>query len=307
MRYSQPSNTPTLRSSLSAWLRLIRLPNLLTAPGDPLAGYLLAAGSGAVWSPALGVVMAVAVLLYMAGLIMNDVVDVRLDAQERPDRPLPSRRVDETFARLLMLTLMAAGLVLARHAGWPVAIAALALLVCITLYNVIMKNTLLGPLFMGLCRGLSLYLGAALVPGRSSLVLLAAGGLVLYVMAVTLVARGEVAGRPIGGRAVLPLVAVAVITGLLLSYSPVTEAMQVRLGVVLFLLFSMAGLAAWRLWDAGPRSAPPLIGLLLSAILFLQAAFCIAANAGPLSLAAGMMLLFAWPLNRLLARFFAAS
>ena len=285
----------------------MRVPNLLTVPGDPLAGYLLAAGAGASWSPAVGVAMAVALLLYMAGLIMNDLADVQVDAQERPDRPIPSGRVDETLARLAVATLLALALLLARHVGWATVLVAMALVVCLSLYNMFLKGTPSGPLFMGLCRGLSLWLGASLVPEQSVLALLAAGGLTLYIMAVTMVARGEVSGRRIGARALLPLLAVAAVTALLLRHSPVSGAMQTRLAVVLFLLFSMAGLAAWRLWEAGPRSAPPLIGLLLSAVLFLQSAFCIAYNAGPLALLAGLALLLLWPLNRLLARFVAAS
>jgi 4-hydroxybenzoate polyprenyltransferase len=43
-----------------------------------------------VWSPALGLVIGLSLLLYVGGLIMNDLADVHMDAQERPDRPLPS-------------------------------------------------------------------------------------------------------------------------------------------------------------------------------------------------------------------------
>ena len=296
------STRPSRRASLMGWLRLVRLPNLLTVPGDALAGYLLVAGAGAAWSPALGVVIGLSLLLYVGGLIMNDLADVHMDVQERPDRPLPSGAVDDLLARLAMITCLALALLLARYLGWPTVVVTLALLVSLTLYNQFLKGTVLGPLLMGCCRGLNVWLGASLVPERPDLFYLAAGGYTLYVVAVTAVASGEVTGRRIGARALWPLLAVALLSATLFHQSGVTGTTLNRLGTVLFLAFAMAGLAAWRLWEAGPRSAPPLIGLLISVLLFLQAALCLAADAGNLALFIALLLLLAWPLQRLLAR-----
>lgn len=301
------SSRPARRASRMAWLRLIRLPNLLTVPGDPLAGYLLAAGAGAAWVPALGHVLLVGLLLYGAGLIQNDLADLHLDAQERPDRPLPAGLVEEGSARLVMVTLMAAALLLARYIGWPTVVVALALLACSTLYNRFLKNTVLGPAFMGCCRGLNVWLGASLVPDRPPLFHLAVGGLALYVMAVTLAARGEMTGRRMGVRAVLPWVAVTGLVIALLGGTGASGTTWIRLAATLFLAFSMAGFAAWRLWVSGPRSVPSLIGLLISLLLFLQAACCLTADAGNLSLASALILLLLWPLHRLLALVFAPS
>lgn len=289
------------------WLRLVRLPNLLTVPGDPLAGYLLATASTAVWTPALGQVVAVSLLLYMAGLIMNDLADIGLDAQERPDRPLPSGLLDEGLARLAMVSFLALALLLARYIGWPTVVVALALLVTITLYNQFFKRTILGPLFMGVCRGLNVWLGVSLVPDRTDLLYLAAAGIAFYTMAVTLIARDEMSGCRLGFRALLPLLVVVMLVHQLLTETTLGGAYVYRLGVILFLAFSLTGLAAWRLWNAGPRTAAPFVGLLISALMFLQAACCLAADAGPLSLVIALALLLAWPLNRLLARAFAAS
>ncbi len=301
------SSRPSRQASLLGWLRLVRLPNLLTVPGDPLAGYLLATASTAVWSPALGQVIAVSLLLYMAGLIMNDLADVQLDAQERPDRPLPSGLLDEGLARLAMMSFMALALLLARYLGWATVLVALALVVTLTLYNYFFKRTVLGPLFMGLCRGLNVWLGVSLVPDRTDVLYAAAAGLTVYIVAVTVVAREEMTGRRLGLRALFPLIVVAGLTAALLMHSTVSGSTLFRLAAVLFLGFSVTGLAAWRLWGAGPRTAAPFVGLLISVLMFLQAACCLAADAGWLSLAVALALLLAWPLNRLLARAFAAS
>lgn len=294
-------------SSLRSWCRLLRLPNLVTVPGDPMAGYLLAAGAAAVPGAQVAWAMAVALLLYAAGLILNDVADARADAVERPDRPLPSGAVDEGVARVVAGTLVALALVLARHLGWRQVAVAIALVVCIVLYNLVFKRTVLGPLSMGLCRGLSLLLGASLVPGWPVPVLGAAAGLVLYVAAVTLVARREMAGRMPPAWAAAPAAAVLANVAILVRLAAVDPAQHGRLGVVLFLAFALAGLGAWRIHAGGPRAAPGAVGLWIGALPVLQAAYCIASGAGTLALAAAFALLLAWPAHRLLSRVAPAS
>ncbi|MGO9812251.1 MAG: UbiA family prenyltransferase, partial [Isosphaeraceae bacterium] len=83
--------------SLIPLLQLIRLPNVLTAAADSLAGWLLGGGSlGEVgrWAP-----LAIAsMVLYAAGMALNDVFDAEIDRQERPGRPIPSGRVARSFA-----------------------------------------------------------------------------------------------------------------------------------------------------------------------------------------------------------------
>ena len=73
-----------------AWISLLRPPNLPTVPGDSLAGWHLAGGTGV---PAVIAAAGTALLFYLSGLILNDVADIEIDRRERPDRPLPSGRV----------------------------------------------------------------------------------------------------------------------------------------------------------------------------------------------------------------------
>ena len=87
----------TMTRSLLPFLKLIRLPNVLTAAADSLAGWLLVGGAlGAVggWLP-----LAVAsMVLYAAGMALNDVFDLEIDRVERPARPIPSGQVSRGFA-----------------------------------------------------------------------------------------------------------------------------------------------------------------------------------------------------------------
>jgi 4-hydroxybenzoate polyprenyltransferase len=204
-----------------AWLELLRVPNLLTVPGDVLAGWLLAAGGR--WHPVLLSTLAVSLGLYAFGLLSNDIEDFKTDARERPQRPLPSKRVKPVTAVVVTLALGCGAMLLAWLAGRPAFECAVLLFLVITLYNTVMKGSaLFGPLTLGLCRGLNLLLGAAAsipvasgglhgVPLANTIgVGAAAVLLLLYIAGVSALARREVeTGRAhlIGAllRGLLPL------------------------------------------------------------------------------------------------------
>ncbi|EWM68193.1 transferase, partial [Micromonospora sp. M42] len=85
---------------------LVRAPAALSVPGDVLSG-AAAAGSLDRRTPALA---GASVLLYWAGMAANDWADRRLDAVERPERPIPSGRVRPSVALGVASGLTAAGL-----------------------------------------------------------------------------------------------------------------------------------------------------------------------------------------------------
>jgi 4-hydroxybenzoate polyprenyltransferase len=207
-----------------AWLQLLRVPNLLTVPGDVLAGWLLTSGGHV--QPALLLAVAASLVLYAFGLMSNDIVDFKVDARERPQRPLPSRRISPVTAIVVALTLGCVGPFLAWLANVNALDCAVVLFLVIVLYNTMMKDSaLFGPLMLGLCRGLNLLLGAAaflpvLPAGQHGAPLanmigvgVAAVVLMLYIGIVSALAQREVeTGRAglIGAllRGLLPLQAV---------------------------------------------------------------------------------------------------
>ncbi|MEV1147144.1 UbiA family prenyltransferase [Micromonospora sp. NPDC049799] len=75
--------------TLADLAELVRAPAALSVPGDVVAG-AAAARSLDRRTPGLA---AASVLLYWAGMAGNDWADRRLDAVERPERPIPSGRV----------------------------------------------------------------------------------------------------------------------------------------------------------------------------------------------------------------------
>ena len=177
----------------NAWLRLVRLPNLLTVPGDILAGFLLAPAAQAMgWVRLLGALSA-GWLLYAAGLILNDLFDYAEDLRDRPQRPLPSREISrEAAATVALVCLWVAAFAAAFAGALPVAIP---LIVCVILYNIgVKRHRILGPLLMGACRSGNLLLGAAAAFGTAGLSpapIAAAVLLGLYIAGVTHLARNE--------------------------------------------------------------------------------------------------------------------
>src|SRR5690606_17366104 len=88
------------------------------------------------------------------------------DTRLRPERPLPSQRINAVWARWLGFELLLAGIALACVAGylagtaWP-AITAAALAAMVLLYDYVLKQTPLAPVAMGACRTLNVLLGAS--------------------------------------------------------------------------------------------------------------------------------------------------
>jgi 4-hydroxybenzoate polyprenyltransferase len=214
------------KSKAAAWLQLLRLPNLFTVPGDPLAGYVLASGivpflmNHVEWDAIklLGC-MAVSILLYSAGLVLNDVMDLAEDRRERPYRPLPSGAISRRAAIaaffLLAMAALAIAYLLNPHTLMPLTFAA-ALLGVILIYDCIAKGIpIVGPLNMGLCRGLSLLLGASVIGWENwdqvavLPVIISAFDITLYIAAVTAIAAGETSEREIGLIRYAPVVIVA--------------------------------------------------------------------------------------------------
>nr|WP_030503978.1 UbiA family prenyltransferase [Micromonospora purpureochromogenes] len=168
---------------------LVRAPAALSVPGDVLSG---AAAAGALGrrTPALA---GASVLLYWAGMAANDWADRRLDAVERPERPIPSGRVRPSVALGVASGLTAAGLAVATAAGGRRAAAvALPLAATIWGYDLRAKNTAAGPAVMAACRGLDVLLGAS--GGRVVRALPAALTVAAHTWTVTALSRREVTG-----------------------------------------------------------------------------------------------------------------
>ena len=123
------------------WHGLLRL----TRPGNALpAAALVVVGaklSGA-WPPPPSVWAATAAMLCITafGYVTNDLADVRTDAINKPDRPLPSGTVPRSIGRALAATLAAAGVLFATFTGLLGTLVAAAVLALLWMYNQRLKS-----------------------------------------------------------------------------------------------------------------------------------------------------------------------
>ena len=193
--------SPPLRR-VWAYLQLLRPPNIITALADVLAGLAVAGtslslsgGTIPVEPFAIGTLLAATFGLYGGGVVLNDVFDAPLDADERPERPIPSGRASRTGAALFGGLLLAGGIGGAALVSTTSALVAVFVAAGAVLYDAYAKHhVVFGPVVMGLCRGGNLLLGVSAVPallrpnGYLALLPLA------FVGAITSISQGEVHG-----------------------------------------------------------------------------------------------------------------
>lgn len=187
---------------MRGYLRLMRPANLPTAAADILAGVAIAGGYPGHYPSAyellayglpIFLLCGASALLYAGGVVLNDVFDASLDAVERPERPIPSGLVARKNAALFGLSLLLAGCLLAFWMGTDIGLVALLLTGGILLYDgFARRHDLFGPLVMGSCRALNLWMGISLVPLVAPWKYLWIP--LLYIFAVTAVSRGEIRG-----------------------------------------------------------------------------------------------------------------
>jgi hypothetical protein len=190
-------------ATLHDYLELMRLPAVFTAMADVTMGFLFVQWGGAQWRPTpwdfatLATLAAASSLLYLAGMVLNDVFDVELDRRQRPERPIPSGRVSLAAARRFGWRLLVLGVAVGTGAvvftgSLRSGVVAAVLATMVLLYDAWLKRTPLGPVAMGACRMLNVLLGMSAVdrPFHAEHWLVA-GAIGVYVAGVTLFARKE--------------------------------------------------------------------------------------------------------------------
>jgi len=181
----------------SILLKLGRVSNLPTVWSNTLAGAVLA-GTAAINTSSASLLLAMT-LAYIGGMFLNDAYDTKIDAIERPERPIPSGQISEKAVFIMGYGMLIASVFLVSFAASQsqgvvqlASLAAIALVMCIVLYNVWHKENPLSPFVMGLCRML-VYITAAytLLPSPSAAVFVGAVVTLCYLIGLTYVAKHE--------------------------------------------------------------------------------------------------------------------
>ncbi|NLF23754.1 MAG: hypothetical protein GX590_11425, partial [Lentisphaerae bacterium] len=201
-----------------------------------------------------------------------------------------------------------AGLLAAAQAGvYTLAAGGLVLMLVLTYTFATRRGSVAGLVVMGLCRATSVGMGlAAALPQAPSprLALAGAGGIGLYITAVSLLAADETRCRRLDARRWLPAVAAILALGGVAVGAGRRPHLSVSMLLAAAALLRIV-LVTHRLGRApAPGALPRAIGGYIRALLLIQAAYCATQPAG-LPLAAGLILL--QPLAAQLGRRFYAS
>ena len=179
------------------FFRLMRPANIVTSVADVLAGIAISGYFLTIETDYFLVIMlCIATIgLYGGGIVFNDVFDADLDKIERPERAIPSGAVKLNEAILLGAFLLLSGIAAAFTIAALSGIIAILIAFFALLYNKYAKHhSFLGPLNMGLCRGLNLLLGVSII--ASALQEWYFLGLIplIYIFSITMISQGEVHG-----------------------------------------------------------------------------------------------------------------
>lgn len=273
--------SPVPHANLMTWLQLMRLPTVFTALSNILCGFLITHRVNFHSLPQqkeLWLLLGSTIGLYLGGMVLNDVFDAKLDAVERPERPIPSGRINRNAAGAFGALLMLLGVLAAAVAGLPSLLIAGLLVPSVLAYNGFLKKTVAAPLGMGTCRFLNLMLGASAMPDLASLwqvtPMTAAAALGLYVTGVTRFARNE-AGRSSSMSLISGIV--IVLSGLVLDAWLIGESgasksviSGARMALVLLGL-NLLMRAAAVIPNPQPGRIQQTVGLMLLYIIFLDA------------------------------------
>lgn len=156
-------------------LRFLRLPLVWTAMGDSLAGAAIAMAvtqpglptmPGDQWWPIAVAVAIASAALYLFGMGLNDVADLRDDRAAGRPRPLATGDLSPRMAAGTLAVLLGLALVAAAFLPWQAQWAALATLVCIVTYDLLAKRlSVTAVIFMSLCRVLNGFMGFSAIAG----------------------------------------------------------------------------------------------------------------------------------------------
>jgi len=313
-------------SSWRAWANLIRLPNLLTVPGDVLVGFVLALHGRPPNADNLLIALISGLCLYVAGLVMNDLVDLEIDRRERPARSIASGAVSRSSARVCIAALLTISLVLLGSRGALPLASGITIGLLIFIYNMYARRSrFTAALVMGLCRAGSVWLGVvAASPGWHVYAdaLIAPAWWFLFIGSISWLASREMNHHPYGFERWLP--ALLIVVGAL-SVSMLVDAVNQQAmfrGMLCFLFALMLafqaggslGVAVLRKTSSHRISKidtskiyPHAIGLLISSLIPLQAGLLVYSSGKPWVLLSALLLLFCWPMNRLLAKYISPS
>jgi len=287
----------------------MRPANIVTAFADILAGFAAAGGmirlDQILATPVgLGWLLLSTLGLYGGGVVFNDVFDAPIDAQERPERAIPSEKISIKRAALLGTILLVMGIFGAFIVSTVSGGLAIGIAACAIFYNEKAKQSAVwGPLFMGVCRGGNLLLGCSINLAAVAQLWFLALIPIAYIAAITLVSRGEVhGGDKKSGFIALGMIVLILISELLLALLPHYQLIK---AIPVIILFAIAVLPPFgkAAFNPSPEYIKKAIQRGVLSLILLNSAIA----AGFAGFFTGALTLILLPASILLAKVFAVT
>ncbi len=143
------------------YLEIIRPINCIIAFTSVLVGAWI--GKGIMMSPQLLLAGMILFLVYAFGNIVNDLFDIEIDRINRPERPLPSGKVDKKYVKILASFFFVIAVIFSISLGVVAFLLVLAICIVSFLYDIHFKKTILGNIIVSLITGLGFILGGIIV------------------------------------------------------------------------------------------------------------------------------------------------
>lgn len=189
----------TILSTVINYLRLVRIANVFTTVSNIILGYFFFTNINNLDYFIIVKLIAISAMLYIGGMVLNDYFDIKIDKKERPWRPLSSNKITKKNALVIILFSFSYSLIFSFIMGLNTFIITLIMITLIFLYNKFLKNTIYGPINMGIIRSLNIVLGASqsIFLLEDSLLIFDARFLIpvfsefFYVCAITILSKNE--------------------------------------------------------------------------------------------------------------------
>ena len=134
--------------------------------------------------------------LYAGGIVFNDIFDIESDKINRPERVIPSGRIKLKEATTIGVILFIIGVISAFLVSIFSGMLAIVIMILALSYDKYAKHHgFLGPINMGLCRGVNLILGMSINPNLEPNIFLIGLIPVIFIAAITLTAQKETKGK----------------------------------------------------------------------------------------------------------------
>lgn len=275
------------KNNLFAWLKIFRIPNIFTVPGEAMAGYLLCRGD--ISRIEFIYLIIASISFYAFGLVTNDIADVREDRKSSPGRPIPAGHISISAASYASIIVVLLALGSAFLVGSGTFSVGLVIVAAIIGYNFLSARGSLfpGPVLLSFCRLLNIMLGVTAAGSELYRPVMLMTLLIcetLFILGVSIAASVE--NKPdkaymVSGAIIIYFSHLMFIAGAMASVERVIAYSgelppAVKLGILIWAIAVFISFKTTFKWftDDKSRKLSPDIGSLIRNLILIQAAAC---------------------------------